>query len=211
MSSFHRSDWLAIASPIVTLLIVVGGYATAYWQEKGKNRAAAEDIGKLTRAVEDIKTENAKQLAEMVHQNAVLIEELKSRNQLRIAAVDRRLQAHQEAFALWRKLNQHLSSDRLFEIIAECDNWWTHNCLYLEDDAREAFSDAYWNAHMYRNLERTEAHQPNVRAQAIQLRMDRMAKVTEAGNRIARAVSLPGLSAEELAKAKEDPAITQSE
>jgi hypothetical protein len=204
MSSFHRSDWLSVASPIVTLLIVAGGYYIAYFQEKGKNREAAEDIDKLTRVVESIKTENAAHLADIVHQNAVLIEQLKSQNQLRLAAVDRRLQAHQEAFALWRKLNQHLSADNLFEIIAECDRWWTHNCLYLEDDARDAFSDAYWNAHMCHQLERTEALQPNVRTRALQFRLDRMTKITEAGNRIAKAVALPGLSTVELEKAKEN-------
>jgi hypothetical protein len=75
MSSFHRSDWLSVVSPIVTLLIVAGGYYIAYFQEKGKNRAAAEDVGKLTRVVESIKKENAAQLAEISHQNAVLIEQ----------------------------------------------------------------------------------------------------------------------------------------
>jgi hypothetical protein len=56
MRSFHRSDWLSVASPIVT-----GGYYIAYFQEKRKNRAAAEDIDKLTRVAESIKTENTAQ------------------------------------------------------------------------------------------------------------------------------------------------------
>jgi hypothetical protein len=182
-----------------------GAYFGSYFREKGKNRATTEDIQRLTRAVEDIKKENATQLADLAHQNSLLIEQLKSRQQLRIAAIDQRLRAHQEAFALWRKLNQHLASDELYSVISECDKWWTDNCLYLEDDARSALSDAYWNAHMYRQLERTEQLQPNVRDKALELMMSRMTTITEAGNRIAKAVTLPGLSAAELDVAMKTP------
>ncbi|WP_234775684.1 hypothetical protein [Paraburkholderia tropica] len=51
MSSFHRTDWLTVISPLVAMLIVASGYVVSYMQEKGKNRATSQDIGKLTRTI----------------------------------------------------------------------------------------------------------------------------------------------------------------
>ncbi|WP_028215333.1 hypothetical protein [Paraburkholderia mimosarum] len=110
----------------------LGAYFSTYLKEKGKNLATKEDIGELTRIVEEIKNEHAKEL-----------ELLKSRHQLRMAALDKLLQAHQEAFALWRRLYRGVHSDEIAEIVKECEKWWNDNCLYLEP---EAFSDAYWAA-----------------------------------------------------------------
>ena len=70
-----------------------GAYFGTYLREKGKNLATKEDLAELTRIVEAIKNEHAKEL-----------EVVKGRQQLRMAALDKRLQAHQEAFALWRRL-----------------------------------------------------------------------------------------------------------
>jgi hypothetical protein len=47
-----------------------------------------------------------------------LMEELRARNQLRMAALDKRLQAHQEAFALWQKLTAR--SAQPADVIMEC-------------------------------------------------------------------------------------------
>lgn len=68
-------------------------FAAGYASEKGKNLATREDIEILTKLVEDVR-----------HKFATDLEEQKAANQLRLAALDRRLQAHQEAFTLWRKL-----------------------------------------------------------------------------------------------------------
>ncbi|WP_202619763.1 hypothetical protein, partial [Escherichia coli] len=73
--------------------LVVKYFLSSYLSEKGKNLATREDIEEITRMVEGVRT-----------QYMALVEELKARHQLRLAAVDRRLQAHQDAFALWRKI-----------------------------------------------------------------------------------------------------------
>jgi hypothetical protein len=45
-------------------------------------------------------------------------------NQLRLAAIEKRLIAHQEAYALWRKLIFASSEDEEFEnVVLECQNW----------------------------------------------------------------------------------------
>jgi hypothetical protein len=191
MSSFHRSDWLSLASPIVTLMIVVGGYWVGYLQEKGKNRATAEDIGKLTRAVEDIKTENAARLAEISHQNAVLIEQLKSQNQLRAAAIDRRLQAHQEAYELWRKLIGAMHSDDYDKVVLECQTWWDQNCLYLEKEPRQEFYQAYMFAGSVRQR---SLYGSGMSQDALNVAIENERKIYECGNVIVRAVELPALA-----------------
>ncbi|MEM5419642.1 hypothetical protein [Paraburkholderia ferrariae] len=199
MSSFHRADWLALASPLVTLAIVVSGYYVAYWQERGKSRAAAENIDKLTRAVEDIKTENAARLAEISHQNAILIEQLKSKHQLRVAAIDRRLQAHQEAFKLWRKLYAKAHSDEVSAIIRECQAWWEDNCLYLDEKSRNAFANAYWAAGHHKML-----LQSPVRDEAAIASITRnWAMIEGAGDAIVSGAALPGLTEAEKKELRE--------
>jgi hypothetical protein len=69
------------------------------------------------------------------------------RNQMRLAAVDRRLDSYQQAFYLWRKLlaNVH-NTDQIGDVVVECQDWWDRNCLYLDPDARKAFNVAYMAA-----------------------------------------------------------------
>src|SRR5207247_2225035 len=85
-------------------------------------------------------------------QYALLLEELRAQHQLRLAAADRRLEAHQEAFTLWAKLVSHTHQDSISAVVAECQEWWLKNCVYLSLEAREAFSEAYFAAHMHSGL-----------------------------------------------------------
>jgi hypothetical protein len=57
------------------------------------------------------------------------------RQQLRMAALDRRLQAHQEAYHLWQRLYWASSSsddEQIMSVATESEQWWEQNCLYLE-------------------------------------------------------------------------------
>jgi hypothetical protein len=199
MSSFHRSDWLSLASPIVTLLIVVGGYGLAYLQEKGKNRAMAEDIDRLTRTVESIKTENAVSLANLAHQNGLLLEQLKSRQQLRVAAIDKRLQAHQEAFTRWRRLIAVAHSEKVGEVVVECQTWWEQNALYLEPQVRDAFNRAYFAAATHRSLVNVPSRDESTAADV----RENWRLMLAAGDIIMEAVALPALN--ELERSTELP------
>ena len=82
-------------------------YVPSYLNEKGKNLATKEDVAAITHEVERVRLEYN-----------TLIEEVRARNQLRMAALDKRLQAHQEAFALWRKLTGR--SAQPADVIMEC-------------------------------------------------------------------------------------------
>jgi len=78
------------------------------------------------------------------------------KHQLRTAALEKRLQVHQEAFALWRSIRQLIESDvGKPSLIEECEKWWENNNLYLTAQAREAFVKAYHAAndiHKYRDV-----------------------------------------------------------
>src|SRR5689334_15919765 len=64
--------------------------------------------------------------------------------QLRLAALDKRLQAHQEAFTLWQRLIfADRRNDEFSKVVTECQDWWQSNCLYLTSEARSAFRKAY--------------------------------------------------------------------
>jgi len=64
-------------------------FVPAYLSKKAENLATREDVARITEEIERVKA-----------QYAVVIEELKARHQLRLAAVDRRLEAHQRAYEL---------------------------------------------------------------------------------------------------------------
>ena len=104
-------------------LLVIKYYFPTYFAEKGKNLATKEDIASITREVESVR-----------HEYSALLEELRARHQLRTASLDRRLQAHQEAFTQWRALVTGIIESK--NAIIACQSWWEKNCLYLEPKVR---------------------------------------------------------------------------
>lgn len=158
----------AIVAAVVVLLLAKH-YLPAYLSEKDKNLATKEDIAAITREVERVR-----------HEYSALLEELKARHQLRTASLDRRLQAHQEAFTQWRTLVA--GPKKSGEAVMGCQSWWEKNCLYLEPKVRQAFVEAYMNAHLRAEFVQARAESkyiteawdkvmafPNVLFEAIQL------------------------------------------
>jgi hypothetical protein len=126
-----------VAGSIIYLLIK--NHLGSYLTEKGKNLATKEDIADITDKVRSVE-----------HQYNVLIHDLQSKQQLRMAALDKRLHAHQEAFALWRLMSARKNSE-IETAITNCEEWWRNNCLYLEPEVREAFVTAYISRRMQLN------------------------------------------------------------
>jgi hypothetical protein len=183
-----------LLSLILTFVVAGGGaYLGSYLREKGKNRATAEDIQRLTRVVEDIKAENARQLADLAHHNGILVEQLKSRQQLRVAAIDRRLQAHQEAFTRWRRLMASAHGENAGKVVVECQAWWEENALYLEPEVRDAFNRAYFAAAGHRALTDT----PDRDGSVVKDVRDNWKLILGAGDVIMNAVALPALNEQE--------------
>jgi hypothetical protein len=104
-------------------------------------------------------------------------------NQLRLASVEKRLTAHQQAYSLWRRILANLGNEKaLGDVVLESQTWWENNCLYLDSNAREAFVRAYLSA---------GSHKVMVLSRDITLIEKSMQTIINAGQAIVAGVSLP--------------------
>lgn len=157
-------------------------YLSGYLVKKAENLATKQDVQILTRLQEEVKAEFNK-----------LLERQRSEAQLRLAVVERRFQAHQEAHTLWIRLSQKVHSDEIGKVVIECQRWWEENSLYLDPNARQAFRVAYHAAFDHRDLRegpRDEDHRKIIE--------DNWRTIREAGPTIEAAVNLPRLDVSEI-------------
>ena len=143
--------WVAMVATAL-LSAILGGYLA----DKGKNLATREDIEGITRQVEGVKSAFATELEEVKAVFAAQFEDRAQRNRLRLAALDKRLEAHQQAFVLWRKLLFAVHTEQIGQAVGECQNWWDEKCLYLSAAAREAFPRAWSAALIHAAILRSE-------------------------------------------------------
>ncbi len=128
----------------VLVLIVAGlsSFLGSYLRKKGENVATKEDITLITQKVESVKSSFQEK-----------IESLREKKELKIAALDKRLEAHQQAFTLWRELLSYAhDEDHHMDYVLKCQDWWNHNCLYLDSESRKAFRSAYSSVNLHKNL-----------------------------------------------------------
>ena len=115
------------------------------------------------------------------------IAETRRSQELRLAALDRRLESSQRAYHLWRRLVfADKRSREVFDVIQECQDWWDANCLYLSVDAREAFHRAFSSASDHAQFPAT--HQP------AELVREAWSDVIRAGPVIEQSVHLPSIA-----------------
>ena len=112
------------------------------------------------------------------------------------------MQAHQEAFTIWRKLILHAHHDTVGEVVREGQEWWDKNCLYLSAEAREAFNRSYFAAASHR-LYLKAARRGAADVQVIQ---KNWGEVMRAGSVLLQAVDLPSLGEAEVKDATKPPA-----
>ncbi len=173
-NGFQESWWFYC---LVIIAVCISSFLGSYLRKKGENLATKEDVGQLTRKIEEIRSQYNAQLES--HKAS-----LELSNQLKLAALDKRLQKHQEAYTLWRKLFFNLRrEEKIGAILEECQTWWDENCLYLGKEARSAFNTAMFLAVDFRHLPREDPKE--IRAWFDQ--------IEEAGKKIIEGVSLPSL------------------
>ena len=166
--------WLTLAG-VTILSSAAASFISGYFKKKGEDYATQQALAKITRIVEEVKSE------------------LQARQTLRFAALDKRLQAHQEAFGLYRRALQVIHQPAELESrIATCLEWYNDNGLYLEPSARTAFWSAYYATLNYRSGLRREPYDPKG------FKEDWTA-INSALSSIAEAVGLPPLRDEEVA------------
>lgn len=168
-----RYGFEAVVAGVIVFLLVKF-FLPGYLSEKGKNLATKEDIAEITKEIEEVKSTYNQ-----------LLETFKAQHQLRLASVEKRLQVHQEAFCLWRRINGALGTDFLPEIIKECDEWWGNNSLYLEPEPRRAFLEAWVSARDLKWYQ--ENSEPSLVTKCHQ-------QINYAGEAITKAVELPRLN-----------------
>jgi hypothetical protein len=118
------------------------------------------------------------------HQHQLVLARLGFNHHLRLAVLDRRLEAHQGAYALWRDLLGAMHSPDLQDHVYECQEWLKTHSLYLSADARTAFRDAYLAALEQRDLKK----QPDRDVKLLNETWDR---IKAAGPAIERGLALP--------------------
>jgi hypothetical protein len=112
--------------------------------------------------------------------------ELDREHQLRMAALEKRLQAHQEGYALWRRLmfDAH-DFNQAGKTAGECQEWWEKNCLFLEPRARQAFNRALLTAATFPATKQTR-DTALIKAE--------FATILEAGDALVDGVALPRIA-----------------
>jgi len=169
----------------VAILLLLGSLRS-YATEKGKNLATKEDIGAITHEVEQVHAEYRERFEGLAQQNRILLEHTRQRHELRVAALDRRLAAHQEAYALWWKLIGSVHKEKeIGTVVVACQDWWICNRLYLEHEVAQAFSVAYHAAFSHRDYLRGSPDRPEIK--------DNWDKMMSVGEVIVKAVQLPRL------------------
>jgi hypothetical protein len=113
----------------------------AYLGTKASNIATKEDVGGITNEVKKVE-----------HQFNQMLEAVRGRNQLRLAAIDTRLAAHQETFTRWRLMQSNMYRPEIQDICSDAQVWWNSNCLYLEPTVRDAFLTVTQNAMRHNSL-----------------------------------------------------------
>ena len=182
----------------LTMLVIagLGSYFGTYVRKKAENKALHEDLEKITDKVEGVRSLYAERMENISHQNRLIIEQSSRRHQLRLAALEKRLDAHQQAYTLWRKLVDVVhKEDQVNSVVMECQDWWNKNCLYLEADARKAFVHAYLTAGDHHSLVKTHAPADDVK--------NSWAIIMFPGKLLVEGVELPPIAEDEPQQKKE--------
>lgn len=164
-------------------------FLSSYIAKKGENRATREDINKITNEIEKVKTGYAIELQKIDHKHSLVLEELRGKHQLKMAAIDKRLEVHQQAYFLWRKLLFKVDSDEISDVVEECQSWWVKHCLYLSPEAREAFYNAYIAAFNHKSFTKGYIDVKSIK--------ENLETIKYAGDLIVSGVELPTLGERE--------------
>ena len=194
MNNSTRFNWLLYL--LIFVISGAGAFLGAYLKKKGENVATKQDLKQMTDIVENIRSKYTEQIES--HKSSLQLS-----NQLKLAALDKRLQKHQEAYTLWRKLifSIHHDEKRNWEAVQACQNWWEENCLYLGHEARWAFHTAINLASDFRSIPREETKE----------RRELFNGIKMAGDKILEGVKLPSLGEDEIKFIKGEASLSPSQ
>jgi hypothetical protein len=123
----EEMEWISLF--LTGIIVFIASFFGSYFRRKGQNLATKEDISEITEKIEGIRSDYAKQVENYSHHN-----------RLKMAALDKRLEAHQQAYTLWLQLRRSVhTKDKNTDMVIKCQKWWEENCLYLDMESRKAF------------------------------------------------------------------------
>ena len=174
---------------LLLLGFVVGQFLPSYIREKGKNLATKEDIGAITRKVEEVKSEYTEKLTHLSHQNNLIVEQFRSGSQMHAAMLLKRMEILQEAYVLWLELLHAVHKPEIIgEKVMDCQSFWEKNNLYLGADLRNKYKLAYMSA---------ASHHKYVQwRESPDLIKENMQYIRDAGEAIVSAAELPNIENE---------------
>lgn len=178
-------DWMSLVLLGVIVLAASFGasYFGSYFSKKAEYRVIKKEISKITATVESIKTDYAKTLEMLSHYN-----------RLKMAALDERLKAHQKAYSLWSELRRkvHKKDSEKTKTLIACQEWWEQNCLYLNEESRQAFISAIHAVALHSDL--TEGQTPKEEV------LENWEFINQCGEAIIKDAGLPSFGKDELNK-----------
>ncbi len=128
-------------------------YIISYFKIRGQNRAMDLVIEEMTKMVEGIKLDFAKQLETLKQENKLLFQREEHKFELSSAVMEKRLQVHQEAHTLWLELFHNIHDrEKLWHSVIKCQDWYQKNSLYLDFETSNVFYGAYMAASIHKDL-----------------------------------------------------------
>jgi hypothetical protein len=171
-------EWISIF--IIGLIVLIASYLGSYIRKKGQNLATKEDISEITEKIEGIRADYAKQIENHSHHN-----------RLKMAALDKRLQAHQQAYTLWLQLRRSVHhKDKNIDMVIKCQKWWEENCLYLDMKSKTAFISSIHAVALHPDLTGGQATTGEVK--------ENWKYINECGEILIRGAGLPSFGENEL-------------
>jgi len=169
-------EWISIF--IIGIIVLIASYLGSYIRIKGQNLATKEDISEITKKIEGIRADYAKQLENHSHHN-----------RLKMAALDKRLEAHQQAYTLWLQLRRSVHKKNT-DVVIKCQKWWEENCLYLDMESRKAFMSSIHAVALHPDLTGGQATNDKVE--------ENWRYINECGEILIRGAGLPSFGENEL-------------
>jgi len=150
----------------------------------------------------------SKKMEEILQQNRIIIEQYKNINQLRMAALDKRLEVHQQAYTLWDNMRRHVhDNENIMSKVSDCQTWWLNNCLYLSGESREAFWQSYNAASRHGEILDEKQYTEEAERKELSKKInDNWEKIIRIGEILVKSVELPPIKADipEKEEVKED-------
>jgi|GEM_PF-5344839 hypothetical protein len=124
---------------------------------------------------------------------SLLIAKGSYRGNLAVAALDKRLDAHQDAYEIWGEIVGAVhNTERIGDVVVKAQEFWKKHCLYLDANSRKAFRDCYFFALDHRELLRGVRNEETKR-----LIKESWDIIMKPGTALVEGVSLPSLGGDE--------------